>query len=257
MNVIKIFTVLALLLFPAFSMAQQSQPQTFIVGVEKQLYYPHSRYENKQFGGYAREFLDAFAAAKGYHFEYRVLQVSELFQQLVARKVDFKYPDNPYWQPNLKAGVRLAYSDPVSPYIDGVFVVNKNQGKSVAELKTLGAIKGFTPLEYDYLIRQGAIRLIEYESIDQLIKQTLSGKLDGAYGSVEVISYQLASNYSAGEQLVFNSKLPYTMQSYKLSTATRPRVLKELNVFLENNAALVEQLQKKHGIKSLADFQLD
>ena len=255
MDFFKLCAVLVGWFFSSLIMAQQSQPQVFIVGVEEQLYYPHSQYKNKQFSGYAREFLDAFAVAKGYRFEYRVLPVNALFQQLLAREIDFKYPDNAYWRHDLKAGVRLAYSDPISPYIDGVFVTKKNQHQGLAALKTLGTIKGFTLLEYDYLVRQGRIKLVEYESIDQLIEQTLAGNLDGVFGSVEVINHRLASRYTGKETLVFNPKLPYTLQSYKLSTANRPRVLKELNSFLKDNVAMVERLQEKYGIKPLVEAQ--
>lgn len=249
----QIITKIIVWIFFSFSGLALAQQQNFIIGVQEPLYYSVEAPNNRTFNGYARELFDAFAQYKGYRFEYRVLPINELFRQLIAREVDFKYPDNPYWQYSLKSGVRLAYSDPIAPYTDGVFVAHNNLGKGLANIKKLGIIKGFTPFELEHLIQAGEINVIECESIKQLIEKAFAGKVDGIYGSVDVITAQLA-NINNINSLVFDPQLPYLTQSYTLSSATRPRVLEDLNVFLKTNATQLNQLKKKYAIESSTGF---
>lgn len=243
----------SLFLFVASPWSLAQEKTRYIIGVEKQLYYPHYHYENNIFSGYGRAILDEFAEDNNYIFEYRALPVDELFQQLIAREIDFKYPDNPYWQHEVKEGVRVAYSDPVTPYYDGVSVLKENKGKGVKNLKKIGTIKGFTPLSYEYLIQTGKIELLESQSSLELINWALSGKVDGIYANVDVIAYQLVEEFNRLDALVFDVNLPYTASTYMLSTTNRPRVLKKFNRFLDNKRERIESLKKDFGIKSMED----
>lgn len=74
----------------------------FNVGVEELDYLPYYTSKGNNYQGYARELLDAFAKERGYTFDYKPLPVKRLFQSLLKKQVDFKFPDNPNWQSDLK-----------------------------------------------------------------------------------------------------------------------------------------------------------
>ena len=244
---------LSIIILSISSWARPEEKTRYIVGVENQLYYPHYHYENNKFSGFARAILDRFADKNNYIFEYRALPVDELFQQLIAREIDFKYPDNPYWQHEVKEGVRVAYSDPVTPYFDGVSVLKERKGQGVKNLKKIGTIKGFTPLSYEYLIQTGKIELLESQSSLELIQWALSGKVDGIYANVDVIAYQLLKKFNQLDTLTFDISLPYTASTYMLSTTNRPRVLKKFNRFLINESENIKKMKKDFGIKNMED----
>ena len=109
----------------------KAKPKVLVIGVEDLIYYPHYQYKGGDFGGFGRAVLDEFARAKGYQFSYKPYAANDLFNALISRQIDFKYPDNPYWQHQHKEGVRIAYSDPVTPYIDGVSLLNQNLNKGI------------------------------------------------------------------------------------------------------------------------------
>lgn len=55
-------------------------------------------YQGEEYGGFARKFLDRFAASRDYTFRYKILPVARLFHEFLQEKgeLDFKFPDNPY-----------------------------------------------------------------------------------------------------------------------------------------------------------------
>lgn len=227
--------------------------ETFVIGVENLFYLPHYHFENGEFSGYSRAVLDAFAERHDYNFEYRAMPINELFQQLISKKIDFKYPDSPSWQHTAKQGVRIAYSDPVTPYIDGASVLPQKKSAGLRRLQRMGTLQGFTPLDYEYLIESGAVELLETTSTRKLIEMALNEKVDAIYANIDVIQYQLNLSGKEKGALVFDPLLPYTIQSYMLSTAKRPRMLKEFNIFLREEKELIKSLKLKYGIRDILD----
>jgi polar amino acid transport system substrate-binding protein len=76
---------------------------TFYVGVQNfKAYYPYSNYTQGQYQGFNRKLLDTFTKYQGYHFIYIGFSIPGLIKNFLAQKIDFKYPDNRYWSPNLK-----------------------------------------------------------------------------------------------------------------------------------------------------------
>lgn len=110
--------------------AAYAQQTIFTIGVEAQKYYPQYDNENgTEYFGLARDLLDMFAKEKNYQFFYKIRPVKRLFHEFVEKKAyDFKYPDNPYWQSDMKKGKNIVYSDSVVKYIDGVLanIIHKN-----------------------------------------------------------------------------------------------------------------------------------
>ena len=121
--------------------------RSFRVGVENLQYYPlHTVEAGNRYGGFAREVLDAFAQQHGYQFDYVALPINRLYTRFLGeRTLDFKYPDNPKWRADLRRGVPLWYSDVVVSTEEGALVLPHRRGMTLAQLRTLGTVLGFTP----------------------------------------------------------------------------------------------------------------
>ena len=242
------WAALLLLAGPAIS----AEPaKVFTVGVEDLEYFPQYSYENRQYIGFGREILDAFAKSRGYRFEYRPLPPSRLFfEHLKTQSLDFKYPDNSYWESHLRTGVKVHYSNPVMPYIDGVFVVPEHKGRGVPALKMLGTVTGFTPWKYYDAIKRKEISLSENDNSISLLKQAVFKRIDGAYINVEVARYQLRANLKQPDALVFDPALPHIADFYYLSSIKHPAIIQEFNEFLLREKDVYERIRKKLGIDS-------
>ncbi len=231
-----------------FGMSFSGMAANFTIGVEKLDYYPHYAFKGGDYVGYGRDVLDAFAKEKGHTFTYKALPVQRLFETFTAGGVDFKYPDNAYWGGDTKKGKNVVYSDPVTAYTDGVFVLPAAKGKGVAALKTLGIIKGFTAWDLLGDIKSGKVKESYSNDFGSMIKKTIAGRTNGAYGNVSVINYHLDKMGKAGA-LVFDSGIPHTNSNYHFSTIKHPEVLKDFNAWIKSNAALVKTLKAKYNIK--------
>lgn len=56
------------------------------------------------------------------------------------------------------------------------------------------------------------------------------------------------SKYSDRGEFFWNQRLPYVAESYRISTASKPRLLKVFNQFLLERAEQIKQLREKHQI---------
>ncbi|TIH10469.1 substrate-binding periplasmic protein [Pseudomonas leptonychotis] len=232
-----------LLLLSAFSV----QADTFKVGVELQPYMPYSDVQNGQYMGYGRDLLDAFAAQQGHVFLYEPLPVRRLLSDFLSGRVDFKYPDNPRWNADLKQDHTLYFSQAAAPAIDGVLVKPQFLGQGKARLKRLGTQRGFTPWPYLDDIKAGKILLIQANQIDSLLAMALSDRVDGVYLNPQVVQHQLY-NTAGNEALVFDPSLAYEDDHYFLSSIKYPEVIKQFDAFLNKEAKLVQALKERHGI---------
>lgn len=225
--------------------------QVFTVGVEDLEYYPQYSHRGDQYLGFGRELLDAFAKSRGYRFEYKILPLNRLFREhLKGKSLDFQYPDNAYWEAQLRTGVTVYYSHPVMPFIDGVLVHPDNKGRGVGHLKMLGTMTGFTPWNYLDAIKKQEVTVFENDSFISLLKQAMLKRVDGAYINIEVARYQLREVLHQPDALVFDPDLPHTKDFYYLSSTRHPQVIREFNEFLAREQNLYEQIRKKLGIAS-------
>jgi ABC-type amino acid transport substrate-binding protein len=245
--------VLVAALFAASpAMAQQK----FTVGVEELEYFPQYRWNanqpaGKEYEGYARALLDAFAQAKGYEFTYVAFPVARLFNEFLdKRSVDFKYPDNAYWSAEAKKNLAVIYSDPAADYIDGVMVLPGKQGMKQDDLKTMGIIRGFTAFEYLDAIKGGTVKPEESTDYTSMLKMCMAGRVDGAYGNVAVANWNLKEKIKEPGALVFDPALPHTKSSYRLSSITHPEVIEEFNAWLGQNKSLVDSLKAQYQVES-------
>jgi hypothetical protein len=222
----------------------------YTIGVEAQKYYPQYDNENGiEYFGLARDLLDLFAKEKNYQFVYKIRPVKRLFHEFVEKKAyDFKYPDNPYWQSDMKKGINVVYSNSVVKYIDGVMVLAENKSMALSTFKTLGTVRGFTPFPYLDLISQKKVKLCENNNFISLLKQVLVKRIDGAYSNVSVARYNLKENLKKPGVIVFNPTLPHIKDSYYLSSIGHPKVISEFNIFLKDKKAQIDKLKRKYSV---------
>ncbi|KPA14393.1 Extracellular solute-binding protein, family 3 [Candidatus Magnetomorum sp. HK-1] len=243
------------LCFALFTPIAMSQQKTFTIGVEAQKYYPQFDNEGgKEYFGFAKDLLDMFANYKGYKFEYKIRPIKRLFSEFVEKKAfDFKYPDNPVWQSDMKKDKKVVYSDSVVKYIDGVIVLVENKSKQLSEFKTLGTVRGFTPYPYLDLIQKQQVNLSENNNFISLMKQILKKRIDGAYSNISVARYNIKEILRIPDALVFNPNLPHIKDSYYLSSIKQPQVIQEFNQFLKDKKTQIDQMKKQYNLGLLDD----
>ncbi|WP_161793056.1 transporter substrate-binding domain-containing protein [Chromobacterium piscinae] len=226
----------------------------FVVGVEEIDYYPLHSCTNGKFFGYGRDLLDAFAKQSGHSFTYTPLPVSRLFHTFLNdSSIDFKYPDNPHWQADLKKGKSIIYSDPVIHVIEGLLVKpEKVDQLSEASLQAIVTMRGFTPWPLDQAMRQkinkGAIRVYQEDSFSKVISLGMTGHYDAVYASPAVINYYLDEVMHKPGALVFDKKLPFGSNDFSLSSIRQGDVIKQFNEFLAKNQPLILELKRKYRL---------
>lgn len=222
-------------------------PRELVVGVEDLDYYPAFSMRDGEYVGAAREIFDAFAQAKGYALVYKPLPIKRLYAELLSGGIDLKFPDNPSWARDAKAGRTIAYSTPVIAYIDGVLVSPENTGRSIDAVQTLGTVSGFTPFAWIDRIKAGKVQMKENPRMDLLLKQAALGRVDGAYVSVAVANHILDDVLKTPGVLVFDPRLPHSRDAYSLSSRDHPQVIAEFNAWMAANAATVKAIKDRYG----------
>jgi polar amino acid transport system substrate-binding protein len=228
-------------------LAPLASADNFTVGVELQPYMPYSNVVDGRYIGYGRDLLDAFAAHQGHVFIYKPLPVRRLLTDFLKGRVDFKYPDNPRWNADLKQGHSIVFSQATAPAIDGVLVKPQYLGKGKGLLLRLGTQRGFTPWPYLEDIKAGRIMLIQANQIDSLLAMALSDRVDGVYLNPQVVRHQLY-NSAKNESLAFDPSLAYQDDHYLLSSIKYPEVIQQFDAFLIDQAERVQTLKERHGI---------
>lgn len=223
--------------------------QTFTIGVEQSDYFPISAYRNGNYEGYAREVLDAFASKHGYKFSYSALPIKRLYADFLTRDdLDFKYPDNPHWQPDMKKGIDIAYSASLLDSIEGGMVRAENLGKPLSDYKSLGTLRGFTPWPYQEALAGGALRLEESDDLPNLVQKAMMKRVDVIFINTSIANYHLSENLKQPEALKLDPALPKAPVSYLLSSRKHPDIVAKLDGFLKAEPALVQQLKAKYKL---------
>lgn len=241
MRLILITLLLLLALAPGVGAAQ------LVVGVEDLDYLPAYCYRDGEYGGAAREILDAWAADRGHGLTYRPLPVKRLMTELVNGGIDLKFPDNPYWGADIKGGRKVAYSLPVIAYVDGVMVRPERRGLGLEKFQILGTVAGFTPYAWLDRLRAGQVQLKETARMDQLLRQGQAGRVDGVYVSVAVAIHQMEKVLNMADFLVFDSTLPHSRDYYMLSSAAKPDLIADFNGWFSANQERVRSIKTRWG----------
>lgn len=229
--------------------------QTYVVGVENLPFAPHySTDAQGNYQGFARDVLDLFASS-GITLEYRPLPVDALLPALLSGEVDLKYPDNPDWAPEQKAGKTLRYSQPVTQYVDGVLVAPERLGQGIGALKRLALVEGWTPRGYEAPIQAGQISLAPSADLRQMVHTALKRQADGAYFNVVVATYYLDNIRAKPGALVFDPSLPHTRSAFHLSTVRQGDLIQRFDRFLVDHAKEVAALKAKYGVEASLDSE--
>ncbi|WP_325436724.1 substrate-binding periplasmic protein [Pseudomonas nitroreducens] len=230
--------------------------QTYVVGVENLPFAPHySTDAQGNYQGFARDVLDLFASSSGISLEYRPLPVDALLPALLSGEVDLKYPDNPDWAPEQKAGQTLRYSQPVTQYVDGVLVAPERLGQGIGALKRLALVEGWTPRGYEAPIQAGQISLAPSADLRQMVHAALKKQADGAYFNVVVATYYLDNIRAKPGALVFDPSLPHTRSTFRLSTVKQGELIQRFDRFLVDHAKEVAALKAKYGVEASLDSE--
>lgn len=230
-------------------LAEEAPLQRYLVGVENIDYRPYHDGRDAGFAGFARELLDAFAAAEGLVFDYQPLPVARLLPSLLDGRIDFKYPDDPDWQPQQRLGAVLHYSQPVVESLDGTLVPETALGRPASRIQQLGTVVGFTPVAWLDALGEGRLVLRENADFTALIRQTLMGRVDAAYANVAVVEYQLRLlGLDSAPTLRFDPGLPHLRGDYRLSTSRHPDLLERFDRWMLEEAERVRTLKARHGL---------
>ncbi|MBD8526849.1 substrate-binding periplasmic protein [Pseudomarimonas arenosa] len=220
----------------------------YTIGVEALDYYPHYRSDAKgEFSGFARAVLDTYGQDRGHSFRYRPLPVTRLYAELIAGKVDFKYPDNAFWGKDAKKGAALSYSQPVVNYVDGLMVQSDRDPGT--PIQTIGTVMGFTAFAYLDALAAGTYKVEERTSMDQLLKGVAVGRIDSAYVNIDVARHALKGTPEEGK-LSFADSMPADRGSYHLSTLNHAELIKDFDAWLGSNADRVAALKKEYGLQN-------
>lgn len=237
-------TLLSALLLAPHAVAAQ-----FTVGVETTDYMPIYKGEGGQYSGYARELLDTFAAKYGHTLTYKPMPVTRLFDEFIKQKsVDFKFPDNPRWQPDLKKGVNITYSKGAVTVVEGMLVLPANKGRPLSALKTMATLRGFTPWPFIDAIKSGALRVNEANTADAALQLGLSGRADGVFLNTISADYLLNERLKQPSALVLDESLPVERSEFSLATLSHPEVISQFNEFLTREKSTIDRLKAKYKI---------
>ena len=221
----------------------------YTVGVQDYEHYlPYSGYVNNVYSGLGREILDLFARKKGYVFKYEAYPLKRVDGLYLAGKLDFRFPDNPYWVADQKKGMDIRYT-PLLKFTDGVLVLPSNLGKGVAGLKKLGMPLGFTPYGYLDLVKEGKVTLYENPGYDGLYEQILSRKIDGAYANIRVARYYWSKIRGVSDlPVVYDPDLPHTSDFHHVSSFKHKEIIDEIDAFMkdDSNRAAIEELKRAY-----------
>jgi len=247
----KYLFIFFVIFFPLSFLAQETPKKNYTIGVQSFKYYlPYSQFSNGKYSGFNKELLDMFAKNKDYNFTYKAYPLKRLYKTFLNQKLDFKYPDNPYWNASLKEKSNILYSDTVIEYIDGVMVLPENKNKKPQELKKLAIVAAFTPYPYLKDIKEGKIKTYEVFDYRNLITKALKKKVDGIYSNIAVSQYYLKNVLDKKNQLVFDDNLPYIKNYRSLSSIKYPHIIVEFNAFLKEKKRDIDILKKKYNLNN-------
>ncbi len=237
-----------MLLLTLLGLSCSVMAKSFVVGVERLQYHPYYYVKDHEFQGFARDLIDMFSHSSGHDFKYRILPVKRLYDEFFHEKIDFKFPDNRYWQADKRIGINISYSAGVVGFEDGLMVLATRETGNVKGIKTIGKISGFTPWPYLNAIEKRDIILSEHYSIKGIIKQVIHKRIDGAYLNVKVAQYQLENVMGMTGILKFDSSLPHVKGDYSLSTSKHPNIIVQFNDFLKEYESEIIILKEKYEL---------
>jgi hypothetical protein len=221
----------------------------YIIGVEELNYYPLFNFStNKiQKPSFTLDLLSAFFNEKKYQYRFVTLPIKRFDKWYVEKVIDFKFPDNVRWRDEQKNKLNITFSQPIIKLLAGSYVLNKNQTYQRSDIKKLGTILGFSSTLWFDKIKEKQLIVIEDTSPLSVVKHVLHGNTDATNIDQNVINYNLKLINKAGE-ITLNKNIPYEIYTYHFSSIKHPNVIREFDLFIKNNQALINKLKIKYQI---------
>ncbi len=220
-----------------------------VVGVEEQDYLPNYGWKDGVYLGVGADILTAFAADQGYKVTFRPLPIRRLYAETLNGAVDLKFPDSPEWGSDFKKGMQLTYSTPVLGFVDGVLVKSDRLGRDISKIRTLGTMGGFTVSnEWRSRIAAGAVDLKENSRMDQLLRQVIVDRVDGAYVSIAAALYVADKVLGQKGVLAFDSSLPFQRGNYLASSVSHPEIIQQFNHWMAEHPDQIKAIKTHWGV---------
>lgn len=207
--------------------------------------------ETGLYEGFARELLDDFAAKNGHVLAYRPLPILRLYEQFLHKqRLHLKFPDNPHWRSDLRRDLPVVYSQPLLRVTEGLAVLPARLGRSLASLKVIGAVRGYTLGPYQAAIEAGRLTLLETSDLQALVALALNRRVDGIYVNTTVLNYYLKQQLHQPDALLLDRALPYVETDFHVSSINTPEVVKQLDAYLLREQQSVARLRAKYLISN-------
>lgn len=223
---------------------------TYSVVVQDIDYYPIYRADpdDGSYSGYVRDLLDAFARNQGIEFRYHIRPIRRMMLEYLKGRYDFAVPDNPNWNREGKAGVKVHYSESLLTFEDAVFVAAGKEDMKPEMMTDYGTINGFTPWKFQERIDSGEIELKVASKPSSLVRMALSGRVEAFNLAVPVAKYHFHRLDVRGRLVPAPKLMADRASHYHLSTLFHPGMIEDFNRFLDENQALVNELQESYGL---------
>lgn len=227
--------------------AASTRAAQFTVGTENIDYFPHYRFDGGQDQGYIWAVLEAFAKHNGHTFTYVAYPIKRLHKELLDNNVDFLYPDNPRWRSADRQQQNKYFSKSIITAFGSTVVLPKRVKQGLKNFKSLAVPHGFTSIMYASLIAQRKVSLLEVPDAISALQMVLKGRVDGADVELNVAQY-LLEKINQPHALVFDPSLPFDPVSFHLSTVEYPDIIKQLDVFIDNNQTLLNNIKTQYQL---------
>lgn len=227
--------------------------QKIHLGVQDINYYPlYGTYDGEdkkigKFNGLIEELLDLYnKSQKDFLLIYEVRPIKRMYEEFLGKNsnLDAIFPDNPNWSTDIKQGKKLSYSLPVIDYTDGLFVLEENKNATLADIKVIGTLAGFSAFDYKNEIDSGKIKLEESFNTSSLIEKLAKKRVDYIYANKFIIQCKLAKLKL--KNVLFSERLPHTVSHYYLSSEKFPNLIKSFNAFLIKNKNVISKINNSY-----------
>ena len=219
----------------------------FTVGSENIDYFPHYRFDGGDDQGYMWAVLEAFAKHSGHTMVYVAYPIKRLHQELLDKKIDFLYPDNPKWASADRQQQGKYFSEPVITAFGSTMVLPARVNKGLDDFKSLAVPHGFTSIMYAPLVAQRKVSLIDVPDAISALQVILKGRVDGADIEFNVAQH-LLKGMSQPHALVFDPSLPCDPVGFHLSTVAHSDIIQQFNTFMREHQRLLQDLKTPYHL---------
>ena len=221
----------------------QFAPDTLVIGVETTDFAPYYHIQNDRYSGLARDILDSFLTDAHLMADYYPLPVPRLFMLFTQQQLDFKFPDNPQWSENLKAGLTIHYSQPVVQVTEAVMILKDHQGP----VRNIGTILGFTTPGINAEIKRGELSLTQVNGMEQMLKMLENQRIDGIYFNTRVAQEAATERAEPLTLITLNSIAPYRY-AYYLSSIKHPQLIERFDRFMQENPEVIRAIRQSYSV---------